>query len=49
MECLNDSRSDSGYFAHFAHAGHRFHVMPVAQFTACRSVSEEGRLVTWTV
>ena len=35
--------------AYFAHAGHRFHVMPVARFTACRSVSETGRLTTWTV
>ena len=29
--------------AHFAHAGRRFHAMPVAQFTACRSASEAGR------
>ena len=29
--------------AYFAHAGHRFHAMPVAVFTACRSVSKAGR------
>jgi hypothetical protein len=29
--------------AHFTHAGHRFRVMSVACFTACRSVSEAGR------
>jgi len=38
--CIEGQRSAHAYSAE---AGRSFHVMPVAQFIACRSVSEEGQ------
>jgi hypothetical protein len=43
MKAIHGGKAKNDKIAHFTHAGHRFRVMPVACFTACRSVSEAGR------